>query len=44
MTELTKKTCCTDQDILARIESEFELIEGKDWYQLFQNKVDNSYW
>jgi hypothetical protein len=44
MTELTKKIYYADQNILNRIESEFELIEGKDWYKLYQNKVDNSYW
>lgn len=44
MTELSQKIYYADQIILNRIESEFELIDRKDWYKLYQNKKDNSYW
>ncbi len=44
MTELSKKIYYADQTILNRIESEFELIDRKDWYRLYRNKKDNSYW
>ena len=44
MTELTEKIYYADQTILNRIESEFELIDRKDWYKLYRNKKDNLYW
>ncbi len=44
MTELTDKIYYAVQNILKRIESEFELIERKDWYRLYRNKTDNSIW
>lgn len=44
MTELSEKIYYVDQTILNRIESEFELIDRKDWYRLYRNKKDNSYW
>ena len=44
MTNLPKKIYYADQNILKRIESEFELIDRKDWNILYRNKVDNSYW
>ncbi|MGQ7947149.1 hypothetical protein [Flavobacterium sp. WC2509] len=33
-----------DDTILKRIDSDFELIEKKDWYRLYQNKTDKSFW
>ncbi|PIY12270.1 MAG: hypothetical protein COZ18_02485 [Flexibacter sp. CG_4_10_14_3_um_filter_32_15] len=33
-----------DDTILKRIDSDFELIEKKDWYKLYQNKADKSFW
>lgn len=44
MTELPEKIYFADQTILNRIESEFELIDRKDWYRLYRNKKDNTYW
>ncbi|WP_026954368.1 hypothetical protein [Algoriphagus vanfongensis] len=44
MTELSEKIYYADQTILDRIKSEFELIDRKDWYRLYRNKKDNSYW
>ena len=44
MTELSEKIYYADQTILNRIESEFEFIDRKDWYRLYRNKKDNSYW
>ena len=44
MTELKDKIYYTDKNILKIIESEFELIDQKNWYRLYQNKKDNSYW
>jgi len=44
MTELSEKIYYADQTILNRIESEFELIDRKEWYRLYRNKKDNSYW
>ncbi|WP_299112175.1 hypothetical protein [uncultured Winogradskyella sp.] len=44
MTELTEKIYYADQNILKRIESDFELIDRKGWYILYRNKTDNSYW
>lgn len=44
MTELSEKIYYADQHILKRLESEFELIDRKDWYRLYRNKTDSSYW
>ena len=33
-----------DEEILGKIQSDFELIEKKDWYKLYQNKDDKSFW
>jgi hypothetical protein len=33
-----------DETILKRIDSDFELIERKDWYILYQNKAEKSFW
>jgi hypothetical protein len=44
MTDLSEKVYYADQNILNRIESDFELIDRKDWYRLYRNKKDNSYW
>jgi len=33
-----------DNTILKRIDSDFELIEKKNWYRLYQNKADKSFW
>ena len=44
MTELKDKIYYTDKNILKIIESDFELIDQKNWYRLYRNKKDNSYW
>lgn len=44
MKQLTEKIYYAEEDILKRIESDFELIDSKDWYILLQNKSDKSYW
>lgn len=44
MNELTDKIYYADKAILNRIESDFELIDKKDWYRLYRNKTDNSFW
>ena len=44
MTKLSDKIYYADQKILKRIELEFELIDRKNWYILYRNKTDNSYW
>jgi hypothetical protein len=44
MTELTEKIYYADKNILKKIESEFELIDQKNWYRLYRNKTDNSFW
>ena len=41
---LKEKIYYVDEEILKRIESEFELIEKKDWYKLYENKNDKSFW
>ena len=44
MTELSENIYYVDQNILNRIELDFELIDRKDWYKLCLSKNDNSYW
>ena len=44
MNELTDKIYYADKNILNIIESEFELIDQKNWYRLYKNKTNNSYW
>ncbi|WP_146185115.1 hypothetical protein [Flavobacterium pallidum] len=33
-----------DKDILDLIEINFEFVEAKSWYKLYQNKTDKSFW
>jgi hypothetical protein len=33
-----------DEEIHDRINTDFELIEKKEWYLLYQNKTDKTYW
>ncbi|THD67435.1 hypothetical protein E7Z59_07165 [Robertkochia marina] len=44
MTLLTEKIYYADQNILKLIESQFELIDCRNWYRLYRNKLDNSFW
>lgn len=44
MTQLTEKIYYADQEMLHIIQSEYELIDRKDWYLLYRNKKDNSFW
>ena len=44
MTSFTEKIYYIDQDILKRIDSDFELIDHHDWYRLYQNITDKSFW
>jgi hypothetical protein len=41
---LKEKIYYVDEEILKRIVSEFELIEKKSWYKLYENKIDKSFW
>ena len=34
----------TDTAILNIIENEFDLIDENDWYQLYQNKAEKTFW
>jgi hypothetical protein len=44
MTELTGKIYYSGKNILKIIESEFELVEQKNWYRLYRNTTNNSFW
>ena len=44
MTELRDKIYYADKNILEIIESEFELVDQKNWYRLYRNIMDNSFW
>lgn len=44
MTTLIDKIYYADQEILELIASDFDLLERKNWYELYQNKEDESYW
>ncbi len=44
MNNLTNKIYHADESILKIIESEFELVDQKNWYRLYKNKKDNSFW
>lgn len=44
MNTLTKRIYYVDKSILNIIQSGFELVEKKDWYELYINKSDNSFW
>jgi hypothetical protein len=44
MTKLTENIYYVDDKLFDKIQNEFVLIEEKDWYELYQNKADNSFW
>jgi hypothetical protein len=44
MNDLSNIIYYADQNILKRIELEFELVDQKAWFRLYRNKADNSYW
>ena len=41
---LTENIYYVDKEILKHIESDFEFIERKNWYLLYRNKKNNSFW
>lgn len=41
---LKEKIYYADQNILEEIDTDFNLIERKGWYELYQNEKDKSYW
>jgi hypothetical protein len=44
MTILTDKIYYADQEILKLITTDFDVLDEKNWYELYQNKNDKSYW
>lgn len=44
MTDLPKKIYYVDRTILDLIQNGFMLVDKKDWYELYVNKSDNSFW
>ena len=41
---LIEKIYYADKDILDIVKSDFELVDEEQWYQLYQSKVDKSFW
>lgn len=41
---LSENIYYVDEEILKKIESDFELIEKKNWYLLYRNRENNSFW
>ena len=41
---LKDKIFYIDEAILKKIESDFDFIDKKSWYRLYQNKDDKSFW
>lgn len=41
---LTEQIYYADPEILDIIKNDFDLIDNKGWYQLFQNKTEKSFW
>ena len=41
---MTERIYYVDQKILEKIRNDFILIDDKDWYQLYQYKIDKTYW
>lgn len=44
MTTLINKIYYADQEILSLVTADFDLVDEKDWYELYQNKADKTYW
>ena len=41
---MTERIYYADNALLDTIKTEFDLIDDKNWYQLYQNKTDKSFW
>jgi len=44
MTSLIENIYYANKDILDTIKTDFELVDDKDWYQLYQHKTNKTYW
>jgi len=44
MNNLQKEIYYVDKRILDIIRNDFDLVDKKDWYELYQSKSDTSYW
>lgn len=41
---MTERIYYVDKVILDSIKMDFELIDDKSWYQLYQHKIDKTFW
>ena len=41
---MTERIYYADKEILDLIKADYDLIDDKCWYQLYQNKIDKSFW
>lgn len=41
---MTERIYYVDKEILDSIKTDFDLIEDKNWYQLFQHKIEKTFW
>jgi hypothetical protein len=41
---MTERIYYTDKEILDTINTVFDLIDDKSWYQLYQHKIDKTFW
>jgi len=41
---VTERIYYADKEILNTIKTDFDLIDDKGWYQLYQNKTDKTFW
>lgn len=44
MTDVSKRIYHVDKTILDLIHNRFELVDEKDWFELYVDKSDNSFW
>jgi hypothetical protein len=44
MPELNEPINYVNDEILSSIESDFDLIEQRNWYKLYQHKINKSFW
>jgi hypothetical protein len=41
---MIEKIYYADKELLDTIKTDFELIDDKGWYQLYQHKIDKTFW
>jgi len=41
---MTERIYYADKEIINTIKTDFDLIDDKNWYQLYQNKIDKTFW